>query len=296
MVKEVMNEVKRRYAWIDLLKPEDSAAIGTLLALDPAQARKLTSLASILPTKIVGGMVKDQRLGGPDDPAAAAPTGATLERLLGRDSNIMRAVLDSPPPLGPRRADDMLRDAEHALGDSLGAGGSADGTLGTWQYMWDRVTGWITGVPREEALRRALLDWLGDDTSFSLTATDDTSRDILKAVHADFRFVITGHTHLARAIALGGGRAYFNSGTWIRLIQLTQAMLDDKAAFKRVYDVLEDGKMASLDNAQVAGGGLVLDRTTAVRICRENGGTRGMLLVVKGDGTATHDEIIQPEA
>jgi hypothetical protein len=45
--------------------------------------------------------------------------------------------------------------------------------------MWDRVTGWITGVPREEALRRALLDWLGDDTSFSLTATDDTSRDIL---------------------------------------------------------------------------------------------------------------------
>jgi hypothetical protein len=71
-------------------------------------------------------MVKDQRLGGPDDPAAARPTGATLERLLGRDSNIMRAVLEGPPPLGPRRADDMLRDAEHALGDSLGAGGSAE--------------------------------------------------------------------------------------------------------------------------------------------------------------------------
>ena len=29
MVKEVMNEVKRRYAWIDLLKPETSAAVGT---------------------------------------------------------------------------------------------------------------------------------------------------------------------------------------------------------------------------------------------------------------------------
>ncbi|MDV3241408.1 MAG: metallophosphoesterase [Methylocaldum sp.] len=28
MVKEVMNEVKRRYAWIDLLKPETSAAVG----------------------------------------------------------------------------------------------------------------------------------------------------------------------------------------------------------------------------------------------------------------------------
>ena len=107
----------------------------------------------------------------------------------------------------------------------------------------------------------------------------------------------SGRTHLARAIALGDGRAYFNSGTWIRLIQLTQAMLDDKAAFKRVYDVLEDGKMTSLDNAQVAGaGGLVLDRTTAVRIYRENGATRGVLLVVKGDGAANHDEIIHPEA
>ena len=26
MVKDVMNEVKRRYAWIDLLKPETQAA------------------------------------------------------------------------------------------------------------------------------------------------------------------------------------------------------------------------------------------------------------------------------
>jgi len=39
MVKEVMNTVKRSYAWIDLLKPETSAAVGTLLVLDPAQAK-----------------------------------------------------------------------------------------------------------------------------------------------------------------------------------------------------------------------------------------------------------------
>mgnify|MGYP000122514761 CR=1 FL=1 len=47
MVKDVMNAVKRRYAWIDLLKPEDSAAIGTLLALDPAQEIGLGHLEAV---------------------------------------------------------------------------------------------------------------------------------------------------------------------------------------------------------------------------------------------------------
>jgi hypothetical protein len=44
MVKDVMNEVKRRYAWIDLLKPETKAAVGVLLVVDPAQAAKLHRL------------------------------------------------------------------------------------------------------------------------------------------------------------------------------------------------------------------------------------------------------------
>ena len=37
MVKDLMNEVKPLYPWIDLLKPEMKAAMGVLLALDPGQ-------------------------------------------------------------------------------------------------------------------------------------------------------------------------------------------------------------------------------------------------------------------
>ena len=40
---------------------------------------------------------------------------------------------------------------------------------------------------------------------------------------------------------MGGGRYYFNTGTWIRLLRFDDAMLGDAAAFKDVYKVLTDG-------------------------------------------------------
>lgn len=50
MVKEIMNKVKQRYKWIDLLKPETSAAVGTLLALEPAML-EIKNLLPILGEK-----------------------------------------------------------------------------------------------------------------------------------------------------------------------------------------------------------------------------------------------------
>jgi hypothetical protein len=41
LVKDVMNEVKRTFAWIDLLKPETKAAVGVLAVLDPGQLSKI---------------------------------------------------------------------------------------------------------------------------------------------------------------------------------------------------------------------------------------------------------------
>ncbi len=290
MVKDVMNAVKRRYAWIDLLKPEKPAALGgILLTLDPGQARKLTQLVSVVPTPL-DTAARDNRLG----PGPAASAGGTpLDQLLG--PNLREICSRNAAARRSPRADDMLLAAEYALGDGLGAGSADEATLGGWQYAWDRLTGWITGVPKEEALRRALLDWLHDDKTFDTAVHDDTSRDILKSVGTDFRFVVTGHTHLARNIDLGGGRRYLNAGTWIRLIRLTPALLGDPAAFKQVYAVFEDGRMHTLDAAEIGGKKLVLDRTTAVRIASEDGTTRGTLIDVKGNGSGPDLEF-QPEA
>ena len=62
MVKDVMNAVKRRYAWIDLLKPEAEAAARTLLAIDPSQAKAITELFGVIGQKVVGSLEVDGRL------------------------------------------------------------------------------------------------------------------------------------------------------------------------------------------------------------------------------------------
>ena len=298
MVKEVMNEVKRKFAWIDLLKPETSAAIGTLAVLDPSQMSKLTKLISIVGEKAQGQRQVDQRLSaeGFQQPEQNADVPVTVDRLLG--PNLKAGVLGTGST-GERRADDMLLAAEENFKrtdiDIYGAG--ADNTLGTPQLIWDRLTGWITGVPKEEALRRAMLDWLSKDKTFDFKDEDDTFKQVKAAVGSSIDFIITGHTHLERAIDMEDGRYYFNCGTWIRLLQFTQEMLKDSASFKPVYEVLTNGTMAAIDNATFGGKAFVMDQTSAVSIKEEGGKVVGRLTHVVGDGNGEPVEIKKfPEA
>jgi hypothetical protein len=115
----------------------------------------------------------------------------------------------------------------------------------------------------------------------------------MSSIGPDIHFVVTGHTHLERAIADEPNRFYFNTGTWIRLLRFTEDILKDEASFKQAYQVLNDGSMDAIDRAAGKRKGFVLDHTSAVSICREKGGTVGKLLHVTGDGT-TFDTVGGP--
>ncbi len=283
MVKEVMNEVKKRYAWIDLLKPETSAAVGTLFAIDPSQLGKINKLLPIVGTKAIDEHQVDQRLSADSlqrPTTSAAPP--SLESLLGPN------VLDSMKRTGAaagRSGDDMLMALERNKASPAQPQPMGDSPLGIGQLVWDRVTGWLTGVTPDEALRRALQDWLKGDRTFALDEKDDTYKDVTAKLGANIDFVVTGHTHLARAIDMGGGRYYFNSGTWIRLMRFSDAMLASTQSFKPVYDVLRDGRMSAIDAATFGGEPFVLDKTSSISIGVENGKTVGRLNRVTGDGT-----------
>jgi UDP-2,3-diacylglucosamine pyrophosphatase LpxH len=276
MVKEVMNTVKRSYAWIDLLKPETSAAVGTLLVLDPAQAKKMNELFGIVGERRRGDAQVDARLSG-EGFTARAPTAAalTLDQMLG--PNLKQGVGEG--------VDDMLLAAENSFGKPLAAGVHADGTLGTPQLIVDRLTGWLTGISKAEALRRALRDWLEKDKTFVTDDPDDTYKQVSASVGPAIDFVVTGHTHLERAIDMGQQRYYFNCGTWIRLLQFTPAMLASEAAFDAVFKVLTDGRMKAIDDAVFGGQPFVMDQTSAVSICEQQGGVTGSLVHVEGDGS-----------
>lgn len=296
MVKEVMNEIKRKFAWIDLLKPETSAAIGTLAVLDPSQMSKITKLFSIVGEKTQGQKQVDQRLSaeGFQQPEQTAGMQITVDHLLG--PNLKAGVLGVESADG-RRADDMLLSAEESFKDSDAYGPKADNTLGTPQLIWDSLTGWITGVGKDEALRRAMKDWLAKDKTFDFNDEDDTFKQVTAAVGPSIDFIVTGHTHLERAIKMDSGRYYFNCGTWIRLLQFTQEMLNDTASFKPVYDVLTNGTMAAIDNAQFGGKPFVMDQTSAVSFKKEDGKAVGRLTHVVADGTGIPVEIKKfPEA
>jgi UDP-2,3-diacylglucosamine pyrophosphatase LpxH len=288
MVKEVMNEVKEKYKWIDLLKPETQAAVGTLVVLDPSQAKKITNLVSIVGEKVRDGKEVNQRLSaeGFQPREQVSDSSVTVNQLLGPHlSEGIRGQVQQDS----QSVDEMLALAEANLGRPNAQIVEPEAPLGAGQYLIDR----LTGVPKDEALRRALKDWLADDKTFDHTDRDDTFKDVTAAVGPSIDFIVTGHTHLERAIDMGGGRFYFNCGTWIRLLRFTDAMLKDQNSFKPVYDVLIDGRMELIDEAKFGGQSFVMNQTSAVSIKPENGGVVGRLSHVVGDGTGAPQVIQQ---
>jgi UDP-2,3-diacylglucosamine pyrophosphatase LpxH len=304
LVVDVMNRVKRRYPFVDLLKPETSAVLGVLLTLDPDALKKIDLLDAfpILRDKVRGGLVTRRLLSAQgDDLAAVAPAAAAevaSETLLGAS---LRGALNE------RRVASAASDSEDELllaaGRALAAGESAssvvaregeEGTLGWGDIFWGR----IGAIDKVEALRRALQDWLQDDTTFETDTRDSTFHGITARVGPDVDFVITGHTHLARAMEFAPGRYYFNCGTWIRLIRLTTEVLADQASFAgTAYRAFASGRMADLDEARIPGPGkelipLVFDRSNVVRVCADAQGVTGELLRVTDAGTGVR---LRPE-
>jgi predicted phosphodiesterase len=290
MVKDVMNEVKRKYAWIDLLKPEIQAAVGALLVLEPAQIGKINRLLPIIGEKRRGDREFDHRLSAENYHSAENNRGAavSLDQLLG--PSLMQGMSQTGQG-AQESSDDMLLSAERNFESKSVPVNSTDGTLGTGQVIWDRLTGWITGIGQDEALRRALKDWTVDDKSFHVDDEDDTYKTITQSIGPSVDFIVTGHTHLERAIDMGARRFYFNCGTWIRLLRLTDAVLRDIESFRQVYKVLMNGRMDAIDGAIFADESFVMDRSTAV--CIKNDGDRviGRLTHVVDKGSSEPQEI-----
>jgi hypothetical protein len=90
---------------------------------------------------------------------------------------------------------------------------------------------------------------------------------------------------------MGGGRYYFNCGTWIRLLRLTDGMLRDTSSFKPVYDVLINGTMNAIDAARFGNETFVMDQSSAVCIRADGGKVVARLTHVVGDGTGAPSEI-----
>jgi UDP-2,3-diacylglucosamine pyrophosphatase LpxH len=273
MVIDVMNGVKEKMPFVDLLKPEVEAVPAMILAMDPSQASRIGGLVAV-----AGRLAKD---------AARISTGfLSAEAVSDRPAQTPEAALDTylrkqlGAPAAARvdvdalldRAEDTVRGGTNSV---VLAGRARENTLGIGGLVVDT----ILGRPPEENLRDTLSKWLAKDTTFDPTTTDSTFKLLDEAIGPGVDVVIAGHTHLHRALRRTRGTgAYFNSGTWIRLIQLGQDVLESKEKFAPVFATLK-GTMQQIDDAQ-----LVMRRPTVVRVAQGVGGVAGELLLAQSSG------------
>jgi UDP-2,3-diacylglucosamine pyrophosphatase LpxH len=255
LVTSFMNPLKRRYRFIDLLKPETGAVLPLLLALEPDLDLGLRALLKAFPvirrrTRVHHDdqqmPVHRGQLGG----AAASPDRPmTLDDVL-RDVLSSEAALFVPP--GPRPRDGQL------------GGGSVLAALAAKARQLRAMTSSLADLVaiktapsddlRRRRLRAALAAAAAHDRTFDL-AHHHGDHHVAAArtlcVRGGFDVVVFGHTHLPRVIDLTAIQQpvdrpcwYLNTGTWadvVRLDQLPQPVDDafiDAAATNQLADYI----------------------------------------------------------
>ncbi|MCO5165782.1 MAG: metallophosphoesterase [Planctomycetes bacterium] len=256
LVIDVMNDVKRRFPWVDLLKPEWELPVALALALDPTKLKHVGGLIPVGLRRVVDGRRRARGLladeieedaeqeldhGPRDDLLVLEDVLSTALDLdayprspgRGRELDPFKELYGDPrPPL------EFLAFKAGSDGALLGPGTTAPQLLGPTDW-WRRVT---RGLTTPEVVRKLLRKWLeeGLKGTFSPWTPDETFEQLDARVDPGIDVLIAGHTHLHRALRRSHGRGwYVNTGTWIRLMEAT--WLDDEDAFARAWDVLCHG-------------------------------------------------------
>jgi len=259
LVTEVMNQVKRDFPFVDLLKPEREGVLPILAALKPGVHRKLLELAAIASRRAWD--VARMRFGFLDAQVEAQSQAAGY----------------GPPPVFAvpypgHNSETLQGDVESAWRQGVTPISLVRGTQEEQLGFWSATADLFSGRPKHEVLREAL-EYLDRDRSFDPSAADQTFRELDATIGAEIDLLVAGHTHLERSLRRCRGRGhYFNSGTWARLVRIAPELRQDPAAFERLFRLLDGGTIDSLDEARIPAGGtdheVVLRRNTVVLIER----------------------------
>jgi UDP-2,3-diacylglucosamine pyrophosphatase LpxH len=271
LVIDVMNKIKSRHAFVDLLKPEKEAAVRILVVLRPEYIPALRQIAAIASRRVWDGARRAMNL------LSEAPTPEeraeedALARIVGRAPYVERDV------------DALMNDAETQFKsdrDPLEMVYDRQGEqLGWWSALASAARG------REDyEIAWAAIKELASDETFEIRRTDEDFDRIDKLAGSNFNIVVAGHTHLARAIGRASGGMYYNCGTWASLMRLRPEQLASPETFKPVYDILKAAQtIDELEKVKVA-----FRRPTVVTIRAVNGKVEPSInTVTRKDGKIT---------
>lgn len=233
LVAQIINEVKARYAFVDLLKPEGAATLPILLALDPSLRTRIASVAALATKAAAHAPVRaaEPRFAG-DIGASSSPAGFSMDLGTGAEETpdaLRRAVEEA---LGAEAAD-FLREIEAVSDDGFAHDISASETS---KKLWGfaGLTLWPakTRAKRMSSLLTAVRG-LQNDATFELGGPEKRPyREAAERLVCEggFRVVVFGHTHLARDLEIetDGARPngrYLNTGTWADLMRFPREVV-----------------------------------------------------------------------
>jgi UDP-2,3-diacylglucosamine pyrophosphatase LpxH len=194
LVIDVMNDVKQTYRFVDLLKPEQEAALPIIAALKPSLLGKINKVRKLRAQAAGVHYGEDAQ---PDDPELIAAHSNAISQQLVR--------------------------AAGADAEEINYGGAALGIFQRWVADTEEGKKQAT----IEIIYELMETWFGPNfTAFDTQwEVEDYMRAVRAAAGRGTKLVSYGHTHLAKRIILPAGTLYLNTGTWADLMAVPRDIL-----------------------------------------------------------------------
>jgi UDP-2,3-diacylglucosamine pyrophosphatase LpxH len=246
LVADVINAIKSQYRFVDLLKPETDAVLPLILALEPGFRRHIGRIAA----RCVAGKAASTRSAIAGDIASTRSGHESFGGdLAARPGQISQARAPSSDPLStmlnalmPGESAEFLS----AIDDSVGGDIASVNALGRWRG-WARLLVGSSQYERRLVALRLALQVLEQHQIFerSVESLPEYRTAAMKLAARGFRYVIFGHTHVARHVTSSDTATYFNTGTWADLIEFPADVLrrGEEQAFREFVEHMRTGEI-----------------------------------------------------
>ncbi len=270
LVIEVMNDIKRQYRFVDLLKPERQGALPLLAALAPSKMKYLPTLAKLLVKAKMNRTEEETR----------APKNRGMIGARGVRQSPPRATRGTASRDAGREPELSADDKKYFdLAEQIAAQklARAKGVIGV------RDVGARVSEIGFDVLHKALRAYAeAHCLAYKVDQEDAEYLDAAKALRKrGFSIVVFGHTHLAKRVGLGGGGTYLNTGTWADLMRMPAAILEGKDEVESQAELLLFAE-AMRENDFSAH---IRQLPTFARIDVGSAGAKGDVFLFKKDGS-----------
>jgi UDP-2,3-diacylglucosamine pyrophosphatase LpxH len=228
LVCQVVNRLKRKYRFVDLLKPETEAVLPALPALDPTPGglldRVVNGIRGTWPF-VHSKLKRRDRQGRPRNDREYTADRQELTEQERRIEAALQLAKDWKGIIDSEATSFTLVDFEGL------------------RELWDAAI----DHRRRKLVEKLRQKWRATSKAlhWGFRTTEEAPTWLIPAqasADAGFKVVVYGHTHLAKQVSLAGGATYLNSGAWVDLMRVPAGVLSDEqvAATAELENFLDD--------------------------------------------------------